>query len=232
MTFQQRAADIGNDPSLPDATALTEVGDAGSANQRGRFSIRGPIARWMLRRFRRRWGYDVGYMEEMLATAPEAFFRFVRIGDAANHRRAAPLPTWGAIRLVATRACDCGPCLQLGVDQLLAAGLDETSIVAVLEEDRQAMDTATRLGFELGVALVERARLDGASSSEAVTAADRRVEVTRRAVEQAHGREALIECALAFAVLQTYPTIKRAMGHAQSCSLVHVGQGRGQVAVA
>src|SRR6478752_3332647 len=103
------------------------------------------IARRMLRRANRRYGYDTSGFEMMLSGSPAAFFKFARLAKAANHREVVPVEASFAAKIIGALAEDCGPCTQLVVDQALEAGMPGDQIEAVLRRDPRAMNDATML---------------------------------------------------------------------------------------
>ena len=101
-----------------------------------------------LDKFEREWGYDVDYMREVLdAGGFEALKPIMALQKVAAYRADCPRDALFAASLVAGRAGDCGPCLQLGVKMAERAGMPPEQIAAVLTQDRDAMseDVARRL---------------------------------------------------------------------------------------
>src|SRR5262249_32641673 len=69
----------------------------------------------MVPRLERSFGYDAGYMHEVIETSPKAFFKFSLFQIMSSHRDAAPRDAWFAARIAAAMSEDCGPCTQLVV---------------------------------------------------------------------------------------------------------------------
>jgi hypothetical protein len=94
------------------------------------------MLKWLLRRriaaFRRTWGYDTSYMEEILATSLLAATRFAAVQRLAHHREDLPAEAGFAAGLVTLMAEDCGPCVQLVVKIAEAAGTDPAVLHAIL----------------------------------------------------------------------------------------------------
>jgi hypothetical protein len=156
------------------------------------------MLRWFvgqfLRRYEQRYDYDAAYLRAMFRHAPEAFWKFAKIGDAAQHRFQAPGAALFAAKLVGTVGEDCGPCTQLVVNQAREAGVGENDIAAVLERKVEAMGADAALGFRFADAVL--AHGDDDAAREAVRAAwgergvvelsRRRVRVGARDVDVAH----------------------------------------------
>src|SRR5215470_13882142 len=53
--------------------------------------MRSFFARAMLRKFSKRYGYDVSYLDYMLKQSPAAFFKFAGLGKASAHREVVPV---------------------------------------------------------------------------------------------------------------------------------------------
>ena len=66
--------------------------------------MRSWIARRMLRRANRRYGYDTRYLELMLKASPSAFFKFAALNKAANHREAVPVEASFAAKICGAMA--------------------------------------------------------------------------------------------------------------------------------
>src|SRR5579875_2194376 len=113
---------------------------------------------------------------------------------------------FGAI--VASKAADCGPCLQLGISMADAAGVAPSVVRAALRDDREGLPESARLAYDLARSVVAR---DG--SGEAA-----RTEILRR-----YGHRALVSLAYAMVVANAYPTLKYALGYGHTCARVRVG---------
>ena len=166
------------------------------------------FARWMLNRFRARYGYDTSYMQMMLDHSPSAFFKFAKIMGASQHREAAPLDAWYAAKLVGATKEDCGPCTQLVVDMAREAGVRDDQIEAVLAGKHSAMTAATATGFRFARAVAER------SADE---------DVCREAVRRQWGDKGVIDLTLALQIGRMFPMVKAGLGHAVACRRVDVG---------
>lgn len=163
------------------------------------------IANLVLPRYSRRYQYDMTYMHEMAEDAPGAFLGLLVTAPAAQYRKAAPKEAYFAAKLVSTRQADCGPCLKLVVNMAREAGVAEATLIAILSADDQVSDTV-RLGMDFAAAVIDRSAVELADLKQSV-------------IDQ-WGRAALIDLSLAVAFGAFFPTLKRGLGHAESCQPV------------
>jgi hypothetical protein len=165
------------------------------------------IARYMLRRFSRHYGYDTSYIEMMLRHSPAAFFRLAPVMKAAAHREVVPVEAAFAAKITGAMAEDCGPCTQLTVDMALEAGMAKDQIEAVLRRDLSAMQEATALGFRFADAILHH-------SSEG--------EVHRDAVRARWGEKGVIDLTMGLQMGRLFPMVKLGLGYAKECRRVAV----------
>jgi alkylhydroperoxidase family enzyme len=170
------------------------------------------IARLGLKRFARRYRYDTGYLETMLAASPGAFFKFSLGSAAAAHRKVTPVNAYFAVKMLAAAEADCGPCTQLCVEMAREAGMEEEQIVAVLEGRSEQLGADVRRACRFAQALVL-----AADEPDELAAA-------RDAVRQRWGEAGVVELSLCWSMSQVFPVLKRAMGFAQQCRLVEVAK--------
>ncbi len=167
------------------------------------------IAKRSLDAFEREWDYDVTYMREVLdAGGVAALAPMQALQKVSAYRGGAPVELRFAASIVAGRAADCGPCLQLGVRMAERSGMPVDQIRAVLSADRDAMNDVTRLGYDFARCVLAR---DGWDTPA-------RDEIVRR-----FGKKALIEVSYAFAVAAFYPAFKYAFGAGHACQRISVG---------
>ena len=164
------------------------------------------LSRW-IDGFEKTWGYDAGYMRQVLAVSPASLFKFSMV-SAMVDRKAAPAEALAAAGIVGTLAEDCGPCTQIGVDMAVAGGMKPEVLRAILAGDEAAMGETAALAW----------RFCRASLARDMEAADPlRDEIVRR-----WGPKALVAIALQLTAARTYPTLKYALGHGKSCARVVV----------
>lgn len=169
--------------------------------------MRKMIAKQKLKRFAARYHYDVGYMRHMLEQAPGAFFKFVKIIEAAGHVESAPAEAVYAAKIAGALAEDCGPCAQLVVDMALEAGVPADQAQAVLKRDVAAMSEDAAIAFRFADAVIRR-------SPEADHA--------REAVRAQWGDAGVIDLTLGMQVGRLFPMVKAGLGFAKSCQRIEI----------
>jgi hypothetical protein len=169
--------------------------------------MRSWIARRILRKFGKRYGYDVSYLEMMLNKSPAAFFKFAPMMKASGHREVVPVEASYAAKIVGALAEDCGPCTQLVVDMALESGMAKDQIEAVLRRNPRAMNDATTLGFRFADAVVRRSADD---------------DEFRDAVRAQWGEKGVIDLTLALQLGRMFPMVKAGLGYAKECRRVTV----------
>ena len=164
--------------------------------------------RW-LDKFGREWGYDVGYMHEVLeAGGIEALKPIMTLQKVSAYKGDCPRDALFAASLVAARAGDCGPCLQLGVKMAERAGMAPAQIAAVLTQDHDAMSEDVAVAYDFARAAIARDGWDIPA---------------REAVIKRFGKRAMIAMSYAIAVAGFYPAFKYALGAAHACQRIRVG---------
>lgn len=161
-------------------------------------------ARENFQAFGKHYDYDVTYLEEFMDASPGAFQAFEPVMPMGRYRKAASLELIFLVKIAAGRVEDCGPCLLLGVKMAREAGVSEEII---------------RGGLQGGKGLSPELK-DVHDYARAVAVNSSAVTDLLPKLEQRWGREVVAELALAIVAVATYPTLKRALGHAKSCSLI------------
>lgn len=169
------------------------------------------MLRWFLSRqldaAEKKLGAPLDYTREMLADSPVLLMRFFAGTALLPRRKRAPKDVWHVAALAATKHEDCGTCLQIGINLARKDGVSAETLRAVVD------GAPTRLPEPLAEAWHFGAAVCAADGSEAPW---------REALLKRHGHEALVELSLAVAAARVFPTVKRGMGHAVSCSLVTI----------
>lgn len=161
-----------------------------------------------LEAFGQRWGYDTRYMQEIVDEAGvRAVMPMQALGKLSSYRKVPP-DVYAGATLTASKAADCGPCLQLGVKMAEAAGVKAQTIRAILERDYAKLSKEMLLGVELALGTI--ARDD--------TGEEARAEILRR-----WGRAGLVSLGYGIVAAQAYPTFKYAIGHGHACQRVRIG---------
>ncbi|MBI3863124.1 MAG: hypothetical protein HY290_14635 [Planctomycetia bacterium] len=152
-------------------------------------------------------GVPLDYCRFMIRTSLRASFKFAKFLAVDEYRRVLPPGPCYVARIVATRHEDCGTCVQIAVNQARKAGLPPELLRAVLDGKLDALPEELSEAYRF---------------AEAVVTANGEEDVWRERIRQRHGDEGLIEMALAIATCRVFPTVKRALGYAVSCSAVEV----------
>ena len=154
-----------------------------------------------------RLGESLDWMRHILRRSLAAFRKVVRFMPMADHRAGAPKDVWHVARIAAIRHEDCGPCLQIIVNEAVQDGVSPAIVRAALSND--AATLGPRLDLARRFAMAVAAHAD-------------ETEDLRRQMAAEVGDDALVDLALTIAGVRVYPTIKRALGYATSCRLVEI----------
>jgi alkylhydroperoxidase family enzyme len=169
------------------------------------------MLRWLIRKrlaaAERDLGVPVDYARHILDVSLGAFLKFVKVLPLDGYRRSLPAGPYHVARLVAVRHEDCGPCVQIVVNQAKKEGVSPEVLQAALASEPDALPEDLADAYRFAEAVVTR------SGDE-----DR----LRDRIRQRHGEAGLVEMALAVAVCRIFPTVKRGLGYATSCSKVTV----------
>lgn len=167
---------------------------------------------WLIRRkidaFEREFSYDVDYARDLLDTSFQAMMLFHRASGLGDYREDLPKDAWYAAKLVAMRAEDCGPCLQLTATMAERDGQSPEMIRAVVGERFDELSDEVRLTVDFVRAVIGR---------------DVAANALRREILERFGRKGLVSIAFAILSSRLYPTLKYALGYGHACSIVHVG---------
>lgn len=163
--------------------------------------------RWRLDAFQSRYDYDVEYLREILAVNPRALFRFVEATKLNRVRAGVPLEVWTVAHLVGVLHEDCGPCVQLGVDLALQAGVAPETLEALLTNNLGALSGECVLAVRYGRAVLARK----------AEADDYRQQLLSR-----FGKLGLVSLAFALTSARLYPSMKYALGFGKACEKVTV----------
>lgn len=169
------------------------------------------MLRWLINRridaTERELGASLDYLRHIHAVAPRAFFKFLKLLPLAAYRGKLPPDALHVAALVATRHEDCGACVQMAVNMATKEGVPQDVLRAAYAgaPDQLPSDLANVYRFAEAV----------------VTQSGEQAELRER-MRQQYGEEGLVELSLAIAVSKVFPTVKRGLGYATSCSLVKV----------
>ena len=108
---------------------------------------------------------------------------------------------------MATREEDCGTCLQIEINLAKRDKVKPATIRAAVSNKPDELPEQLADVYRFAKAVVRR------SGDE---------DIYRERIRELYGEEGLVELAMAIAVCRVFPTTKRALGFAKSCSAVHV----------
>ncbi|MBL9134865.1 MAG: hypothetical protein JNK85_03310 [Verrucomicrobiales bacterium] len=168
------------------------------------------LSSWIQRGIRQQeetLGVPLDYLHYINQHDPVAVAKLGLIKPLATHRRRLPPEALHLARLQAIRVEDCGECVQIEVNLARKAGVPPEFLRAVLSEQLENLpsDLADVVRFAFAVAV-------SASDEDGL----------RERLRQRYGDAGLVELCLGIASARFFPTLKRALGYSQSCSLIRV----------
>lgn len=170
------------------------------------------MLKWLMKRklraFGDAFGYDTSYGAELIDADPAAGLALARLSKVAAYRVDAPAAAWYAAKIVAAMSEDCGPCVQLGVTMAERGGVAESDLRAIVTGDVGRMSAEASLGYRFAKAALAR---------------NEELDALREEIARRWGRKALGAIALAIVASRTFPALKYALGHGQSCQSVEIG---------
>jgi hypothetical protein len=164
------------------------------------------IAKYLLSDFSSRYGYDVGYIENMADISPGAFYRYLLCTPLSSYRKEVPAKSILLAKVVATRHFDCGPCLQLAINMAREAGVADQTIHGALTGTRERLSDDEQLATQYATAVVEQNAIELVDLEKLIVAR--------------WSEAALTDFAVAIAFAAFYPILRRGLGHAHSCDPV------------
>ncbi len=161
-------------------------------------------ARHYLRAFGEKYDYDTTYLEVFMDASPLAFQAFEAAMPMARVQNAAPVDLIFIVKIATMQAEDCGPCLRLSIKMAREAGVAESVIHSVLQGGRDLSPIQYDV-YRYTKAVARNEQIDPELIAH---------------LEETLGRAALAEFAVNIVAARMYPTVKRALGYAKSCSLM------------
>jgi alkylhydroperoxidase family enzyme len=152
-------------------------------------------------------GESVDYLRYMVRVSLGAFLKFALLPPGGWTRKRLPADAFYTAMVVAARHEDCGPCVQTVVNFALKDGVAAETLRAVLERRPAELGADLEAVYRFATAVAE-------NSGEQ--------ESLRDALVARYGDAGVVEIALAIVRGRVYPTLKRGLGYATSCSLVEV----------
>ncbi|MFC6633907.1 hypothetical protein [Microbulbifer taiwanensis] len=156
--------------------------------------------------FSRRYRYDMDYLKEFLLSSPEGFEKFANFRPLSYHREFLPLDIYWVSKLAAMQVADCGECLQLNVRMALEADIDKSVVQACLQGGSRLPENLKDI-FDFATAVACYRNVDP---------------LLEERIDAQLNKRQRIELGVCVATASVYPTIKRAMGFTQRCSLVEI----------
>lgn len=163
-------------------------------------------AKQQLTEFGERYRYDVGYLQEFLQVAPKGYETFLGFQPLSYYREKLPLDIYWVSRLASMQVADCGECLQLSVRMALEAGLEKPLVKACIEGGSRLSENLKDI-YDFACAVASYRTIDPQLDAR---------------IDQQLDKAQRIELGICVATAAVYPTIKRALGIAQRCSLVEI----------
>jgi len=161
-------------------------------------------SREALRGFGQHYDYDVSYLEELMDASSGAFKLFEDAMAMGRYQKAAPIELLALAKIAAMRQQDCGPCTELGVKMAREAKVPEEVIQGALHGGKG----------------LNAEQLDVYQYARGVAANEELDPELLPRLQARYGKEIVAELALGIVATRLYPTLKRALGHAKSCSLM------------
>lgn len=152
----------------------------------------------------RELGASLDYVRHILRTSFSDFMDFKKVLELAERRGVLPADMRAVAGLVATRAEGCGSCVQIAINQALAAGVPSGVLRAAFEDRVGELPNDAALAHRFARAVLEHAP---------------EAEDLRAALRERFGERALTDLALVITAARAFPTIKRALGYATPCRL-------------
>jgi len=154
----------------------------------------------------RKFGQKLDYMRDIASASPAAFYKFALFLPFAKHRQAAPPEAYYLAAIGALLSEDCGPCLQIAVNQALAEGVSP-AVLSSAVAGGTSLDADRKLYLDFGRAV----------SANVAEAEQLRLELAEKL-----SPVAMVDLAIAIAGARVFPALKRGLGHAKSCALVQI----------
>ncbi|SDD27043.1 hypothetical protein SAMN05444678_11146 [Sphingomonas sp. YR710] len=168
----------------------------------------GFLARRMIDAMERHLNSDMRYLRALQAASPRGFHKFLKATALSRHREVVPIAASHAARLTSLAFEDCGPCVQIAVDQARAAGMTDAIIRAILAADTAPMPEDVVLAYRFARSILTRS----ANLGE-----------LREAVRDCWGDGGVVDLTMATQGSRLYPMLKLGLGFAETCHRVRVG---------
>jgi len=161
----------------------------------------------MISSFGTHYNYNTNYMKEMLRVAPEAYETFENFLPMARCANNTPKEVLHVTKIAAMQSEDCAECLQLYVDMALEAKIDKEIIKDVLFNKAQGLSDELKTVYDFTLAVAQNKPITDEMYAK---------------IEYTYSPAIIVELSLAIASAKVFPTIKRTLNEAKSCSLVEI----------
>lgn len=167
------------------------------------------MLKWLLHKVFKKFGdvadYDTTYLHEITDVSASAAVRY--FGLPMLSQMSGPAPNvWAGAALASVLDGDCGPCVQLVVNNALRARVDPAKVTACV---RRNFEAAGDVG--LGFRFAEAAMQD-----------DEDLDSLRDEIIEKYGQKAVISASYAAATCRAFPVMKRGLGYGKVCRAVSV----------
>lgn len=160
-------------------------------------------------KFEKQTGYDSTYMKDIANSSPSLAMKFSNFIKLNRYQKKTPDDVLFIAKIAAMKTGDCGTCLQLNINFALWSGVSPQYVKDAVSHPEK-LPASLKLIYDF-------------ASKTASGASD--VDTFREQVLQQYGQDVLIELAMAIATTIVYPTLKRGLGYAKSCSLMQFDYG-------
>jgi hypothetical protein len=163
------------------------------------------IIEWAIKKNEKFLGVSLDYLRFIAKTSLPLFWKFGKILSFSNCRKAAPANDFHLATILATKHEDCGTCLQIAINLAKkdGASLEVIKAAAEMKPDSLSRNLQKTYAFALACLTPE-----GPSTK------------MREEILTHLGPKALVEISMGIAAARVFPTVKRSLGFAVSCSKV------------
>ena len=151
-------------------------------------------------------GVPIDETRYILKHSEKALIAYAGLGKISRFQKSLPADVYATAKIAAYKQEDCGSCLQITVNLARKAGVS-AELIRTLVAGR-TVDLTPELREVYQFAEEQANRVDNPE--------------LRERLRQQYGDEGLITLALAITSAGTFPTLKRALGFATSCSRIEI----------
>jgi hypothetical protein len=160
----------------------------------------------MMKTFDDHFGYNSDYLRELLKYSPGAYAKYEAFLPMASYRNETDINVFFISKLATMRTEDCGACIQLNIRMALEAGVPKEIIKGALNKG-EGLSKELKDIYDYSVSVSNNSPMPSGLLDK---------------IESRWGKEVIMELAISIASTKIFPTIKRALGYAKSCTLVDI----------